>query len=349
MRKARIKEEGPGFYHCFSRVVDRRMVIDDYEKETFHTLMRNMEGFSGVDVLTYSILDNHWHMLLYVPEREEVDDAEFVRRLAYIQPDRKVRRAQKRLGKLREEGKDAEAEAFKQKFTYRMYDLSEYMKTVLQCVTSGFNARHDRSGTLWESRFKSILLQPDASDWSASSGGQVSAIAAVAAYIDLNAVRAGIVKDPKDYRFCGYGEAAGGNPLARKGLGVVMRSLNVEGDWGSVAAHYRQFLYLTGEERGVDDEGRPIKHGFSAEEVQAVLDAGGKLTFGQALRCRVRYFTEGLVLGTREYVEKAFRRHRGYFGVNHRREAYPLTGAEWGGLHSAGPPRRTPIMVSSTV
>ena len=44
----------------------------------------------------------------------------------------------------------------------------------------------------------------------------------MAAYIDLNPVRAGIVKDPKDYRFCGYAEAVGsssGSGLsARKGI-----------------------------------------------------------------------------------------------------------------------------------
>ena len=36
-----------------------------------------------------------------------------------------------------------------------------------------------------------------------------AALLAVAVYIDLNPVRAGLVKDPKDYRFRGYGEAAG--------------------------------------------------------------------------------------------------------------------------------------------
>jgi putative transposase len=40
------------------------------------------------------------------------------------------------------------------------------------------------------------------------------ALAMIAAYIDLNAVRAGLVVDPKDYRFCGYGEAMGGGLLA---------------------------------------------------------------------------------------------------------------------------------------
>jgi putative transposase len=44
-------------------------------------------------------------------------------------------------------------------------------------------------------------------------------LATMAAYIDLNPVRAGMVRDPKDYRYCGYGEAVGGRGQARKGLG----------------------------------------------------------------------------------------------------------------------------------
>ncbi|MEM1223393.1 MAG: hypothetical protein AAGH40_11570 [Verrucomicrobiota bacterium] len=39
----------------------------------------------------------------------------------------------------------------------------------------------------------------------------------MAAYIDLNPVRAGLVKDPKDYRYCGYAEAVAGNPNGSEG------------------------------------------------------------------------------------------------------------------------------------
>ena len=348
MRKARIKEEWGAFYHCFSRVVDRRRIFDTSEKHKFRGLMRAMEGFSGVEVVTYAILGNHWHMLLYVPERREVDDADFVTRLGFLYRTPLVAHAEKHLAALRESGKDSEAEEFKAKYTYRMYDLSEFMKTVQQRFSTGFNHRHGRTGTLWEGRFRSLLTQPDASNWSASSGGQISAIAAVAAYIDLNAVRARIVDDPKDYRFCGYGEAVGGETLARQGIGTVMRSLNVEGEWADIAKEYRRFLYLTGEERTVDEHGRPIKRGFTAEEVQAVLDAGGKLTFGQALRCRVRYFTDGVVLGSREYVEEVFKRHRDHFGAKRKCGARPMAGAEWGGLHTVRRLRRAVITAPNT-
>lgn len=47
----------------------------------------------------------------------------------------------------------------------------------------------------------------------------------MASYIDLNAVRAGLVSDSKEYRYCGYGEAVGGDKEAREGLRHVMLSL----------------------------------------------------------------------------------------------------------------------------
>jgi putative transposase len=45
----------------------------------------------------------------------------------------------------------------------------------------------------------------------------------VAAYIELNPVRAALCADPKDYRYCGYAEAlAKGCPLARQGIRTIL-------------------------------------------------------------------------------------------------------------------------------
>ena len=91
-----------------------------------------------------------------------------------------------------------------------MYDLSAYMKIVKQRFTQWFNKKHGRKGTLWEDRFKSTLVED----------GHAARV--VAAYIDLNPVRAGMVSDPKDYRWCGYGEAVAGKQPARAGLQRVL-------------------------------------------------------------------------------------------------------------------------------
>jgi len=82
------------------------------------------------------------------------------------------------------------------------------MKSLLERFTKWFNRMHSRSGTLWEDRFKSVIVE--------------SGVAArtMAAYIDLNPVRAGMVKDPADYRWSSYGEAVGGG---KKGNGKKAR------------------------------------------------------------------------------------------------------------------------------
>ncbi|MCU0633585.1 MAG: transposase [Gemmatimonadaceae bacterium] len=55
-----------------------------------------------------------------------------------------------------------------------------------------FNARHGRTGTLWEGRFKSALI--DSSRY----------LLACSRYIDLNPVRAGLVRAPGDYPWSSY-------------------------------------------------------------------------------------------------------------------------------------------------
>jgi putative transposase len=60
------------------------------------------------------------------------------------------------------------------------------MKSLLQRFTKWFNRRHSRSGHLWEDRYKSVIVE---------SG---TAARTIAAYIDLNPVRAGMVQGPAD-------------------------------------------------------------------------------------------------------------------------------------------------------
>lgn len=324
MRLSRIKEDGPGYYHVISRVVDRRRIMHRDEKERFRTMLRAMEAFSGCQVLTYSILSNHFHVLLYVPERQEIADKEFVRRLGYLYDRQVVKSVAEYLTDLRNDGHDTAAEEFKGRYTYRMYDLSEFLKTVKQRFTQSYNRRHGRKGTLWEERFKSLVV-----------GGSENALSSVAAYIDLNAVRAGIVKDPKEYRFCGYGEAVGGSQQARRGLRKVLPTLSPNATWRETSESYRKLLYVTGEAQGLTRTGQPTKPGFHPETVAEVLNAGGSLPLNELLRCRVRYFSDGLILGSRTFVEDAFHRHGQHFSQKRKTGASSMIGGGWGDLCTA--------------
>ena len=56
MRQSRLKvaeDRAVGFYHCLSRIVDRRFILGDLEKEQFVALLHECEEFCEVRVLTY--------------------------------------------------------------------------------------------------------------------------------------------------------------------------------------------------------------------------------------------------------------------------------------------------------
>jgi hypothetical protein len=57
MRFPRVKADGQGYYHCVSRVVEGRFIFEisghgSVEAEQFIELMRRLEAFSGVRVLS---------------------------------------------------------------------------------------------------------------------------------------------------------------------------------------------------------------------------------------------------------------------------------------------------------
>ena len=188
------KEQRSAMYHCVSRVVDRRFIFGDVEKEEFVRIMRLYEAFCGVRVLSYCVMSNHFHILVEVPPKmdESLSNTGLVERLSLLYKEDYVSVVADQLEKLStsntEKGKEA-YQALREQFTDRRWDLGLFMKTLKHRFTTWYNKRNRRKGTLWEARYKSVLVQ----------NGHAARV--MAAYIDLNPVRAGMVSDPKDYRW----------------------------------------------------------------------------------------------------------------------------------------------------
>ena len=53
-------------------MVSREFILHETEKDQFVSLMREYEDFCEVEVLTYCVMDNHFHVLVEVPRRPEV-------------------------------------------------------------------------------------------------------------------------------------------------------------------------------------------------------------------------------------------------------------------------------------
>ena len=321
--------ERPVIYHCITRVVERRLAFGQAEKEQMRMYLRMQEKFTGCRVLAYCLMSNHIHLLLEVPPMAAggLTDEQLLKRLGAIYGEAQVAEVAKELREARQKVQDGLAqvgmvEAIHQRFTYRMHDLGEFMKTLLQRFTRWFNAQNERTGTLWESRFKSVLVEEGV------------AARTMAAYIDLNPVRAGLVADPAEYRWSSYGEAMGGGPRgdgkkARAGLvRALMAHKGYEADarhWaGRVSKEYRMMLLEDGEEKlkeVVNAQGerevKVVRKGMKKAVVAAELEQlerGRDVALGKMLRCRVRYFTGGAVIGSRSFVDEVFRLCRDRFG-----------------------------------
>ncbi len=273
------------------------------EKATFRTILRQCEIFYGLKVFTYCVMSNHFHVLVEVPEPRELTEEEVVSRVAALYPAKFVIGLRRELDTFRQAGLEERARALLASFTRRMFSLSNFMKSLKQRFSSSYNRNHQRSGTLWEERFRSVIVE-----------GEETTLMTMALYIDLNPIRAGIVNEPADYRFCGYAEAVEGGERAREGIRSLMPQR--PGSWRIVQAEYRRLLYAMGEETFV-------RQGFTREEAADVEAQKGEFPTGAALRKRSRYLSEGLIVGSRTFIDGWLTGNRWRFG-----ERSLLAGAE---------------------
>jgi REP element-mobilizing transposase RayT len=194
MRTPRIKvpsAKAEASYHCISRIVGAEFLLkDDLAKNVLRKQLWQTADACGLQILTYAILSNHFHVLVRVPQTTAVSDAELLRRHKILHPKPtayQLARTEVIEAQLKTGG--PEADAWRKRQLSLMNDLSQFMKLVKQRFSMWYNRTHQRTGTLWSERFKSVLVE---------GKGNGRAMETMSAYIDLNCVRAGLCDDPKD-------------------------------------------------------------------------------------------------------------------------------------------------------
>ncbi|YCM42877.1 transposase [Verrucomicrobiaceae bacterium 227] len=328
--RRRVKfEDQTTCYHVMSRTVNGEFLFGPTEKEAFRRMMWRMSAFSGVEVLTYVVMDNHFHILAKVPDRAkwlrkfegEGGEARLLTHLGAVYSKKFLEQLQREIATFREQGNERAVEELLTRFKKRFCDISLFVKELKERFSRWFNKQNGRRGTLWMDRFKSVLVDGEA------------ALATMSAYIDLNPVRAGIVEDPMLYEWSGYGEAMGGSRRARRGL---CKSLNLPQDlWESRGmARYRLFLYdegvlvePTSESLG---KGRKSRRGFKLEARAKVVEERGEVESRTNLRKRVTSFSQGVAVGGKDFVKGVAARYRKTLGRKNERRPRSLDGGEAG-------------------
>ncbi len=311
MRNNRLKRDGETVYHCMSRIVGGEFLLDNEAKTILCKQMWQMAQFCGIEILTFCIMSNHFHILIRVPEKPSLSNNALLEKIEklYHQDDYELLM----MKNIFNHGSEERIEALREQLLARMFDISIFMKELKQRFSIWYNKNHNRYGTIWADRFKSIIVE-----------NKRHSMEMVAAYIDLNPVRAGLIDDPKKYHFSGYAQAMSGLTRSRIGIMKVVH----EGQCGKKAlAEYRELLFGKG---AVSQ--KPHQASINGNLTMNVLQKKGDLSKTELLYCKVRYFSDSLIFGSEAFIKQCIRTNTN--ALSHRKETEPkqMVGGNWGGL-----------------
>ena len=281
MRTARIRNDYDDcVYHCCNRVsgLPGYFPFNSVEKEKLFTLFEQLNRFYTVDILSVVVMSNHYHAVCCTSA--ELPDAETVKHnyRAFYGADHRAE-------------PDWSNPEIVQRYAERMRDVSCLMKDVQQRFTSWFNRRWKRRGRLWADRFKSVVLGDSRALWECVK------------YIEMNPVRAEITDDPAEYRFCSWGRFSGSgkHPFQEafhRHISDIVGERLEDDSFTAVANEFRgELARVAAFERGES----------SAEIVQAEQEGKHGVPFQVTVTRRMRYWTDGAIIGSREFVDRMSR------------------------------------------
>ena len=310
-RMARIKDSTrSSWYHLYARVAgprDHRPLAEPGARDALLRILRRYTAVYFCRVAGFSIMGNHYHLVLGFDADRKVPRHELWRRARLMYPSQRDR---SRL----ESWSDDDWERYRR----RLFDVSELMRNVQAAFARWYNDTHDRRGRFWADRFHSTLLESD------------RALLDCLLYVELNPVRAGLVDRPEAWHASSARLRAEGLdgwllPLEQL-LGAPSRDLALE--------EHRQLLYHRG--------AVPTRPGQAAIPVQ-VLEREVARGFGErgVFRRRLRYFVDGLVVGSEAFVREQLERLRAAGRYRRRRHPVPQLG---GAHHSLREQRSTAVV-----
>jgi putative transposase len=295
--------QNSGSFHVISRITRQDRLLGPTDKEYFLNLLERFASGFFVQIHSFTILDNHFHILLtgLNLDAQQASKKELLQRYKQLYP----RETEPPPGSYKPDGtlipdEDNGIERLRE----RLGSVSRFVQEIKQSYSRWFNKKYKRSGYLWSDRFKGVIVQK----------GEAQLLCS--AYIDLNAARANIVEKPEDYRWCSLGMRVRAPKRGRKllswfpvshkdawdNLGLVKTFYSMKAlEW------YRVFVYQSG---GMEMEN---KASISKELVADVVGFHGKLGIGERLQYRLRNISEGVAIGTYPFIAEIQKKYKRKF------------------------------------
>ncbi len=184
MRSARLKPSDGTYYHVMNRIAGEKSFypFGHDEKQMFISMMNKYLKLYKIEILSYCIMSNHYHLVLFSPGKISTEEIKTRWQNFYGQS-----KGHYHPEPLWESPKTIE------KWSQRLSDVSDFMKVLQQSFTAWYNRIHNRRGHFWADRFKSVIL-----------GGGNSLLRCIK-YVELNPLRANILDENNNYKYSSYG------------------------------------------------------------------------------------------------------------------------------------------------
>lgn len=298
-RLARIVvKDVEAIYHVMSRTALDGLVFGHVEKEELLKIVKKTSSVYFTEVLGFCLMGNHFHLLVKMKPSDDFSDAEIKKRYKLY------------CGK---EGKAELTEGLIPYYRNKWESLSEYMKEIKQNFSRYYNRKHKRRGFFWSERFKSLLVEKG------------NTLINLLAYIDLNPVRAGIVKLPEDYRWSSVGyhvQTKNKDNFLSLDFGLIeLIGLKTKKRF----AFYREFLYESG---SIENKGTLINEKIVKKERKK----GFKLSHMDRFQHRTRYFADSAIIGSKDFVSKNYLIFKDHFQSIHEKKPRTISGLK--GIYS---------------
>lgn len=200
------------YHHLISRIAHRVYFMKDEERNDFVEMMRRVADFSGITLVAWCVLNNHFHIFAFLPEAVEIAEEEVLRRYGVLKGSAARKNLELEIAQWRSSGEKGEerVRGRLEKIMSRMYDIGEFMKILKQWFTVEYNRRYSHTGTLWESVYHDKLIKDEG-----------DAVAKVAGYIHLNPIRAAVTDQFDGYAWSSFTALKRGDDVALKGMRMI--------------------------------------------------------------------------------------------------------------------------------
>lgn len=188
-----FKSDEMAIVHVMNRTVRRCFLMGqdsitgrnyDYRKDWIEQRMEHLAKYFGIDVLSYSILSNHFHLVLR--QRPDIvktwSDTEVAQRWLMLCPKKKNKDGSPKDPTEPQLNAIRNNPAKLQEIRSRLSDISWWMRLMCQNIAQRINRDDDEKGKVWQNRYQAVRLLDEAS------------LLACAAYVDLNPIRAAMAE-----------------------------------------------------------------------------------------------------------------------------------------------------------